>query len=332
MNARPFHRWRILAWGASLVLAATACSRREEPPAPVAAPPEPESAAAAAPLATAAAPAASAVPAPDAPPAAADLEKVEQAAAAFGDMVDSLRKFAGEEVELNADTLDLEAFLRGKSDRDLLTFAEGAQDKSPYAALQVLEYLLAHSADPRIRMKAAWRYGDIASDYGNAQDRLRGGECFHVLADLRGDEAFVAILSPGERNELLTAMQRLLLRLSLPPSAYQQMADVHRRHPASAEDLTYADWFEAMGLLRTGQEEHLTRMMACFRAIRERGVYGRYFADPQSIDRWLSMSDEQIKADLARFRHLSATAQPDPPDYRTLLDRQAESTPAPRKE
>ena len=308
---------------------ALSCSKREDPPPAAATDPVSTTPAAAVARAPAAVPA---IPEAPAAAAGADLEKVAEQAAAFENMVDSLRTFAGEDVELNADTLDLEAFLRGKSDRDLLTFAEGAQDKSPYAALQVLEYLIAHSADPRIRMKAASRYGDIASDYGNAQDRLRGGECFHLLADLRGDEAFVAILSPGERNELLTAMQRLALRLSLPPSAYQQMADVYRRHPTSAEDLTYADWFEAMGLLRTGKEENLTRMMACFRAIRDRGVYGRYFASQKAVDPWLSKNDEQIKADFARFQQLSAAAQTENPDYRSMLKRQAESNPAPRKE
>ena len=309
----------------------TACSRREEPPPPAAvSQPAP---AMAEPLRSAT-PAAAAPAIPEAPAAAAgaDLEKVAEQAAAFENMVDSLRTFAGEDVELNAATADLDALVRGKSDRDLLKFAAGAQDKSPYAALQVLDYLLTHSADPKIRMKAAARFGDVASDYGNAQDRQRGHECFDLLADLRGDERFVAVLSPGERNELLTSMQRLALRLSLPPSAYQQMADVYREHPTSAEDLTYADWFEAMGLLRTGKEENLPRMIACFRAIRERGVYGSTFASQQSIDRWLSMSDEQIKEDLARMQKMAAAAQAETPDYRSMLKRLAGSNRTPQKE
>ena len=308
----------------------TACSRREEPPPPAAASqPAP---AMAEPIRSATPAAAPAIPEAPAAAAGADLEKVAEQAAAFENMVDSLRTFAGEDVELNAATADLDALVRGKSDRDLLKFAAGAQDKSPYAALQVLDYLLTHSADPKIRMKAAARFGDVASDYGNAQDRQRGHECFDLLADLRGDESFVAVLSPGERNELLTSMQRLALRLSLPPSAYQQMADVYREHPTSAEDLTYADWFEAMGLLRTGKEENLPRMIACFRAIRERGVYGSTFASQQSIDRWLSMSDEQIKEDLARMQKMAAAAQAENPDYRSMLKRLAGSNRTPQKE
>lgn len=308
-----------------------ACSRREEPPPPSSSPlPAP---AVADPLRSATPPApAPATPETPAAAAGADLNQVAQNAAAFEDMVDSLRTFAGEDVELNAATLDLDAFVRGKSERDLLAFAEGAQEKTPYAALQVLDYLLTHSADPKIRMKAAARFGDVASEYGDAQDRRRGHECFDMLTGLRGDESFVAVLSPGERNELLTAMQRLALRLSLPPSAYLQMAAVYRDHPTSAEDLTYADWFEAMGLLRTGKEEDLPRMVACFRAIRERGVYGSYFASQKSIDRWLSMSDEQIREDLARMQKIAAAAQAENPDYRSLLKRQAEPDRPPQKE
>lgn len=322
-----------LCWMFTLCLVGlAACSRREEPasPPPTATAPENRTTAVGTPRTPKPAPAPPETPAASA--AGADLEKVAQDAEAFEDLVDSYRKFAGEEVELNAGTLDIDSFVRGKSERDLLKFAEGAQEKTPFAALQVLEYLLTHSADPKIRMEAAWRFGDIASEYGDAQDRQRGGECFDLLADLRGDESFVAALSTSERNELLTAMQRLALRLSLPPSAYQQMADVYRQHPTSAEDLTYADWFEAMGLLRTGQEEDLPRMISCFRAIRERGVYGRYFASQESIDHWLSKSDEQIKADLARIRKIAAAAQTENPDYRALLNRRPESDCPPPKE
>lgn len=321
-----------LSWILPLCLIGlAACSRREEPPPPSSTPPP--APAVAEPLRSATPPApAPAIPEAPAAAAGADLNQVAQNAEAFEDMVDSLRTFAGEDVELNAATLDLDAFVRGKSEHDLLKFAEGAQEKTPYAALQVLDYLLKHSADPKIRMKAAWRFGDIASEYGDAKDRRRGHECFDVLTGLRGDDPFVATLSTGERNELLTAMQRLALRLSLPPTAYLQMADVYRDHPTSAEDLTYADWFEAMGLLRTGQEADVPRMVACFRAIRERGVYGRYFASRESIDHWLSKSDEQIKADLARLQQISAAAQTENPDYRSLLNRRAEPDRAPRKE
>ena len=280
------------------LVALAACSRQEEPPPPASAPqPAPamaESLRSAAP--PAAAPANSADP--PAPPAGADLGKVADQAAAFSDLVDSLRKFAGEENEIGAATLDLETFVRGKSDRDLLKFAEAAQYKSPFAAMQVFDYLVTHSADPKIRMQAAWCFGDQAAQFGDAADRARAKECYDLLVAFRGDDAFLAALSAADVDELLTAMQRLVVTVPLNEQiAYRQLSAQLRNHPSSAEDVTYADWFDAMANLESNTEKGISQMLAHLRAIRERGVYGRYFAQKESIDHWLAKTPEQIWSD-----------------------------------
>ena len=298
----------------------TACSRREEPPPPAAvSQPAP---AMAEPLRSAT-PAAAAPAIPEAPAAVAgaDLEKVAQNAAAFSDLVDSLRKFAGEEVEANPARLDLESFVRGKSDNDLLKFAEAAQYKSPFAAMQVLEHLLAHAADPRIRMMAAWRFADLAAIYGDANARARAQKCFSLLAEYRADDAFVAALSPSDRDELLTALQRLVITLDLDErESFRQMAGLLRDHPTSAEDLSTADWFEAMVLLRSGNAADLPKMMACLQAIRERGVYGRFFADKEVVDRWLAKTPEQVRAEQEKLMELRAKYQPEIDERQRKLD------------
>ena len=275
-----------------------ACSRRAEPLPPAATVAVPKTAAAT-PRAPAPAPAISETPAAAA--AGADLEKIAQNAAAFSDLVDSLRTYAGEDVESNPTRLDLESFVRGKSDRDLMKFAEAAQYKSPFAAMQVLDHLVTHSTDPKIRMVAAWRFGDQAALFGDAADRARAGVCYDMLVAFRGDDAFVATLSPSDRDELLTAMQRLVVTVPLDePSAYRQLSAQLRNHPTSAEDLTYADWFDAMAGLESNSENGISRMLAHLRAIRERGVYGRYFAQKESIDHWLAKTQEQIWSDWSR--------------------------------
>ena len=291
--------WPGVAFGAALVLAA-ACSRREGTPAPAGAPSKPEPRApTVAPLAAHAAPVSAAAPAPAL--AGADLDKIARNAAAFSELVDSLRTFAGEEVESNPARLDLESFVRGKSDRDLMKFAEAAQYKSPFAAMQVLDHLVTHSTDPKIRRVAAWRFGDQAALFGDAADRARAGVCYDMLVAFRGDDAFVATLSPSDRDELLTAMQRLVVTVPLDePSAYRQLSAQLRNHPTSAEDLTYADWFDAMAGLESNSENGISRMLAHLRAIRERGVYGRYFAQKESIDHWLAKTQEQIWSDWSR--------------------------------
>ena len=304
------HLWPCAALGAALSLALS-CSKREEPP-PAAAPapaPAPKIAAAEVLRAPAPAPALPEVPAAAAP--GADLEKIAQNAAAFSDLVDSLRKFAGEEVESNPARLDLESFVRGKSENDLLKFAEAAQYKSPFAAMQVLEHLLAQAADPQIRMVAAWRFADLAAIFGDASDRARARKCFDLLADFRADDAFVAALSPSDRDELLTAMQRLVLTLDFDEqSAYRQLAALLRNHPTSAEDLSCADWFDAMALHRSGQADNLPKMLTYLRAIRERGVYGRFYADKKTVDSWLNQSDDEMRAEYTEFWKQRAAYQP----------------------
>ena len=322
MNTSTPHRWNRLALLAALggaLALATSCSKREEPPPAPAPAPAPIIAAAEVPRAPAPAPALAETPAASA--AGADLEKVAQSAAAFSDLIDALRTFAGEEVETNPARLDLESFVRGKSDNDLLKFAEAAQYKSPFAAMQVLEHLLAHAADPRIRMMAAWRFADLAAIYGDANDRARARKCFGLLADFRADDAFVAALSPSDRDELLTALQRLVITLDLDErESFRQMAGLLRDHPTSAEDLSTADWFEAMALLRSGNAADLPKMMACMQAIRDRGVYGHFFADKEVVDRWLAKTPEQVRAEHDRLMELRAKHQPAIDERQRKLD------------
>lgn len=311
-----------LCWMLALCLAGwAACSRREEPAAPPPAATAPEVTATAAETPRTPKPAPALAETPAASAAGADLEKVAQNAAAFSDLVDSLRTFAGEEVEANPARLDLESFVRGKSENDLLKFAEAAQYKSPFAAMQVLEHLLAQAADPRIRMMAAWRFADLAAIYGDANDRARARKCFDLLADFRADDAFVAALSVPDRNELLTAMQRLVITLDLDErESFRQMAGLLRNHPTSAEDLSTADWFEAMALLRSGNAADLPKMMACMQAIRERGVYGRFFAQKEIVDRWLAKTPEQVRDEQTRLLELQTKYQPKIDERQRKLD------------
>ena len=277
---------------------ALSCSKREDPPPAAATDPVSTTPAAAVARAPAAVPA---IPEAPAASAGADLEKVALNAAAFSDLVDSLRKFAGEETEISAVTLDLGTFVRGKSDRDLLKFAEAAQYKSPFAAMQVFDYLVKHSADPKIRMQAAWCFGDQAALFGDAADRARAKECYDLLVAFRGDDAFLAALTASDVDELLTAMQRLVVTVPLDEqTAYRQLSSQLRNHPSSAEDVTYADWFDAMADLESNTEKGISQMLAHLRAIRERGVYGRYFAQKESIDHWLAKTQEQIWSDWSR--------------------------------
>ena len=307
-----------------------ACSRREEPPASTS---NPLTAPAAINSLRSATPAVSAPAIPEAPtaPTGANLEKVAQDAAAFSDMVDSLRKFAGEDIQIhaapqiNTDRIDLDSFIRGKTERDLLQFAEAAQFTSPYAALQVLEYLFRHSPDPRIRMEAAIRFGDTATLFGYLKDRALARECFDHLADLRADSAFLSALPRGKQMDLLYGMHRIACGLELDAAAWMRMATALRKCPLSDRDLSIADAFEADALLRGCRAEDLPRIRALYEAIRARGAYDKAYASKESVDRRLAQSDAELKEIQAQWVELLA-------DERAFQERLRQVDPLPPAE
>ena len=301
MNAHPFHRWRFLAFGAALVLAATACSRREEPPPPPPAPPAPQPAAANPPRVANPPPASPSAPAPVAPPPGANLDKVAQDAAAFGDMVDSLRQFAGEDVKFNAATLDLDSFIQGKSNPDLFKFAQQAGDKSPFAAMQVLEHLWRQDLDLELRLEIASLLGDLSSQFGYEKDRAVTRECVDWLAATCADPTHAAAMSAPERDELICTLHRLATNLDGHSfAAEKKIADAIRKSAQSDLELAYADEFDAFALMREGKAENVPAARAYLESMRARGVYGTLFALKMRVDYWLAFDEAAFAEEIRK--------------------------------
>ena len=285
MNDPTHHRRNRLilraALGAALILAA-ACSRREETPAGSAA-------------------CAATTPAP----AGADLEKVAQNAVAFSNLVDSLRKFAGKETELNADTLDLESFVRGKSNRDLMKFARTARGKSPFAAMQVLDYLWRQDLDVESRIEIAGLRGDLAVQYGYEKDFAMARECVDWLVATCADPVNAAAMSVRERDNLICTLARLTVNLDGQTyAAEKKIADAIRASAQSDLDLAYADEFDAFALMREGKVENVPTARAYFESMRARGVYGTFFALKMRVDYWLAFDDAAFAAEIRKMADL----------------------------
>lgn len=295
MKIRPhFHGTWIAALCAALALS---CSKRTEPPPAAATAPEPMTAPAV-PRTPAPAPAIPVSPAATAP--GADLEKVAQNAVAFEDLIDSLRKYAGEDVEFNAATLDLESFVRGKSERDLFKFAQEARDKSPFAALQVLEYLWRQDLDVEFRIEIASLLGDLANQYGYEKDRAVARECVDWLADVCADSAQAAAMSVRERDDLICTLHRLAVNLDGHAYATEKrIADAIRASAQTDLEIAYADEFDAFALMREGKVENIPAARAYLESMRARGVYGTFFALKSRVDHWLAF-DEATFADEIR--------------------------------
>ncbi len=296
---RPRNRlWPCAAVGAALMLAAS-CAKREEAP-PAAATASKSKTAAAVPRAPATAPA---IPeAPAAPASGADLDQVALNAAAFSDLVDSLRKYAGKEIATNAATLDLEAFVQGKSAQEILTFAEMARYKSPYAVLQVLDYLWRQDLDTQLRIEVAERFGELAYEFGYAKDRARAYECMDWLIGVLGDPGQAAAMSDAERRDLLRVYDGLSVSYGIDASATcKKRADALRRTARSDLDRAKADEFEAFALLNTGQQERIPAARAILESLRARG-------DPNFawVDHWLSLDDATVAAEFRKLKDIDA--------------------------
>ena len=290
--------WRWLRLLASCAL--VSCSPREEPPPPPAATTPSSSSA------TQSARAPAPVPSPTASPdvaasSGANLDQVVQNAEAFSDMIAALRDDGRGETRLNTDTLDLEAFIRGKSERDLLKFGEATQFIKPFAAMQVLGHLFRHSSDPKVRMDAAILFGDAATLFGGLKDRALARDCADQLIAWRGEAGFTSALTSDERIELLHSMHRIVAMLDRDASPWLRMAAALRNNPFSDEDLSVADAFEAQARLQSGRAEDLPAMRALFESIRARGVYAEGYADRESVDRVLAWSEEEAKAQQAAW-------------------------------
>ena len=278
----------------------TACSRREEPPPPAAvSQPAP---AMAEPLRSAT-PAAAAPAIPEAPAAAAgaDLEKVLQNAVSFENMVDSLRTFAGEDVKFNAATLDLDSFIQGKSNRDLFNFAQQAGDKSPFAAMQVLEHLWRQDLDLELRLEIASLLGDLSSQFGYEKDRAVTRECVDWLAATCADPTHAAAMSAPERDELICTLHRLATNLDGHSfAAEKKIADAIRKSAQSDLELAYADEFDAFALMREGKAENVPAARAYLESMRARGVYGTLFALKMRVDYWLAFDDAAFAEEIRK--------------------------------
>ena len=297
------NRLLISALGAALVLS---CSKREDPP----------PAAATAPAAAVPRAPAPVLAIPEAPAAAAgaDLEKVLQNAVSFESMVDSLRTFAGEDVKFNAATLDLDSFIQGKSNRDLFNFARQAGDKSPFAAMQVLEHLWRQDLDLALRLEIASLLGDLSSQFGYEKDRAVTRECVDWLAATCADPTHAAAMSAPERDELICTLHRLATNLDGHSyAAEKKIADAIRKSAQSDLELAYADEFDAFALMREGKPENVPAARAHLESMRARGVYGTLFALKMRVDYWLAFDDaafaEEIRESAEFMRKIEATGE-----------------------
>ena len=188
----------------------------------------------------------------------------------------------------------------GKSAQELLTFAEMARYKSPYAAMQVLEYLWRQGLDLQLRIAVAERFGDLAYEFGYAKDRALAYECMDWLIGVLGNPGQAAAMTDAERRDLLRAYDGLSVTYGIDASATcKKRADALRRTARSDLERAKADEYEAFALLNTGQQESIPAARVILESLRARG-------DPNFawVDYWLSRDDATIAAEFRKLKDI----------------------------
>ena len=224
----------------------------------------------------------------------ADLGKVEKRTGDFQDMLDFMHTSAGDKSEINANRLDIESFVQGKSDQKLMEFVKAMKDKSPFAVMQVLTWLLKNSEDSQILLEASSWFLALLPEFGSEEDRSRAMGTLDMLKQMYAESEFSTRLSAEDRDRLLTVAENHLVLLGLDSEAWQQLADHVRKFAKSDLDLSYADSIESGAIIRRGQTSEAARLRGLHQSIIDRGVYGKRVT-PEPSQYWLSLNDKELE-------------------------------------
>ncbi len=224
----------------------------------------------------------------------ADLTTVDQSSTAFDSTIEATRALAGDDVSFSTNMVDLEAFVKGKTEEALFEFAESAAWKSPYASLQVFGHLSSTTKDPVMLMTSAGWIADLLQSYGYEEDRDAALRNFEALLSLYGNADKMKALSNAEREKLIATIQKHTVKLGMDASAWDRIVPVIRENSISDVEQTYADYYEAMTILWSGRKDEYVVAQSLLQSIQDRGVFGTYFAGGDEISEWLSLSDKEL--------------------------------------
>ena len=229
----------------------------------------------------------------------ADLKKVEERTGAFQDMLDSMRSLPGSGTQISAERVDMDSFVRGKTDRELMAFALEAIKTRPYAAMQVLAYLVENSKDPVIQMNAAWDFVRLVPQWGYAADREFALDNYQMLKGMFGAGGAAESMSLADRAKLQDALQSHYWGLGMDVSELLERAEAVRNNAKCDLELSRADLDEASWLLCSGKPEEAASVRTLYERVRARGVYdASQLVIQENVEELLALSDEQIAEEI----------------------------------
>ncbi len=218
-----------------------------------------------------------------------DEKKVGSLVSKFSDMLGSLVKFAGGDIFMKTNTIDLAEFVKGKTDEELYMFIKNSLYKSPYASKQVCEYLLERIKNDAMYLDVSHTYADLLSLIGSKSDITRA-----ELICKKVEEIYVKsdqYQSSKEREGIIiivNAYGTILLNNKI----RKNLIYIIRKYGKTPEEQSAADYYDAMLKIENNSTENLTKAKTLLKGIKKRGVYSYYDATHKDVKNWLDNFDE----------------------------------------
>jgi len=218
-----------------------------------------------------------------------DEKKVGSLVSKFSDMLDSLVKFAGGDIYMKTNTIDLAEFVKGKTDEELCVFMKKSKLKSPYASKQVTEYLLKHITNETMYLDVSHNYTSLLRLIGDENDISRAvSACQKVKKIYINSDKYQ---THKEREDVIIIMNAYGIVL-IDNKLRKDIIDTIRTFGKTPEEQSAADYYDAMLKIENGSPENLTKAKSLLNGIKKRGIYSYYDATPKQVKRWLDNFDE----------------------------------------
>ena len=217
-----------------------------------------------------------------------DDKKVGSLVSKFSDMLGSLVKFAGSDIYMKTNKINLAEFVKGKTDEELYMFIKNSLYKSPYASKQVCEYLLERIKSDTMYLDVSHNYADLLSLVGDKSDIKRAKsicekvETVYITSD--------KYQTSRERENIIIIMNAYGTIL-FDDKMRKNIVDTIRKYGKTPEEQSAADYYDAMLKIENGTPENLNKARSLLNGIQKRGVYSYYDATHKDVKNWLDNFD-----------------------------------------
>ena len=216
-------------------------------------------------------------------------KEVDSLVSKFSGMLDGLIKFAGGNTYMRTNRIDIEEFVKGKTDKELYTFVRRTELKSPYASKQVCEYLLERITEDTIYLKVSHTYTTLLTLIGNENDITRAKSiCEKVKKIYINSEQYQ---SSKERENIIIIMNAYGIIL-LDNKMRNDIVDTIRKYGKTPEEQSAADYYDAMLKIENGSAENLKKARMLLENIQKRGKYSYYDATYKGVKDWVDNFDD----------------------------------------